>query len=77
MKNQWDEYQRELQHHYIIRVQTEKGPRYIFSYRAVVEHEGYAKIFNTKVSARRCMKRSPYKEYVLIEIKNKVAGETK
>ena len=43
MKNQWDEYQRELQHHYIIRVQTEKGPRYIFSYRAVVEYEGYAK----------------------------------
>ena len=51
-------YDSELDYYFIVRVVTEAGVRYAFNQRTLVHDPAFAKRFETRRSARRCVLRN-------------------
>lgn len=62
-------YDSELDYYFIVRVMTEDGVRYAFNQRTLVHDPAFAKRFETRRSARRCILLSGFKQYEVLKIK--------
>lgn len=57
----------ELDSYFMISVQTEEGLRYVFNKRTLVHDIHFAKRFETKRSAQRCVKLSGFENWEILK----------
>lgn len=70
-KLQW--YDEELDYYFLVEVNTDSGIRYAYSPRALVHDRAFAKQFDTRRSARRCMNQGRWQDCRIVKVKRKHA----
>ncbi len=62
-------YDEELEYYFLVKVETEVGTKFVYNQRTLVHHEAFAKRFETRRSAKRCIALSSYENYEILKIK--------
>ncbi len=73
MKKDLQWYDEDLDFYFLIEVNTTDGIRYAYSPRALVHDIAFAKQFDTRRSARRCMNLGGWKDSRIVKVKRKHA----
>ncbi len=68
-------YDPELDYYFIIRVPTEKGAMYAYNQRTLVHDRAFARMFDTRRSAQRCVRLSDYEHCEILKIKREAKNQ--
>ncbi len=68
-RKKFELYDEDLEYYFLVKVETEAGTKFVYNQRTLVHHAAFAKRFETRRSAKRCIALSTYENCEILKIK--------